>query len=324
MDYNSYINSLYTKWKNGKTLSIQEKMDIIVYQLNDPFVQEIIKRDSPNYSVEVLADSIPIGVSLNPDSPFRLITLQLKNPRFFHSELMTHKNFSRNAKSSRAIPIKAEINRILENPAIPIFWGKNQSGMQAKEELEGRDLSEAKARWLEAMDKSISMALHMDKLGVHKQTVNRILEPYQLMEVVFTGNYESYLDMLMLRLHKAAQPEFIKLAYMIFEEIVKAEKLKNTNYHLPYMDLELRTLLMQDVLTIEDVKNICMARCARVSYKSFDGSVSYEKDLELVNKLIDVAPPHASAAEHVAEAGELNVQYANLNSWINCRTERGI
>jgi thymidylate synthase ThyX len=72
--------------------------------------------------------------SLNPVGD-RLTTFIFEYPRFVHAEFMTHRVFSRNAASSRAIPIEKMIEQVKINPAMPVWWGKNQSGMQAKEEL---------------------------------------------------------------------------------------------------------------------------------------------------------------------------------------------
>ena len=76
-------------------------------------------------SVKVIADSI------SAHTKQRITTLELEYPRFIHAELMTHRVFSRNSSSSRAIPIQTMINHIKATTAIPIHWGKNQSGMQA-------------------------------------------------------------------------------------------------------------------------------------------------------------------------------------------------
>lgn len=49
---------------------------------------------------------------------------------------MTHRVFSRNSSSSRAIPIEKMVQQVENDPVIPVYWGKNQKGMQAKEELD--------------------------------------------------------------------------------------------------------------------------------------------------------------------------------------------
>ena len=59
----------------------------------------------------------------------RITTLQLKYPRFIHSEFMTHRAFSRNAASSRAIPVLKRLDMMCQDPVIPLEWGLDQSGM---------------------------------------------------------------------------------------------------------------------------------------------------------------------------------------------------
>ena len=79
-------------------------------------------------SAKIVADSIST-------QGIRLTTMELSYHRFIHSEFMTHRMFSRNAASSRAIPVEKMLKQVKENPAMPIHWGKNQPGMQAKEEI---------------------------------------------------------------------------------------------------------------------------------------------------------------------------------------------
>ena len=86
--------------------------------------------------------------SLGP-SGVRLTTFVLEYPRFIHSELMTHRVFSRNASSSRAIPVSKIIDNIENDIAMPVHWGKNQKGMQAREEHSEPELG--KAIWKSAM-----------------------------------------------------------------------------------------------------------------------------------------------------------------------------
>src|SRR5579872_1789847 len=120
---------------------------------------------------EIVADSIS-------QKGHRLTTFVLEYPRMVHAELMTHRVFSKNSASSRAIPIEKFIQTIKDNPAMPEFWGKNQSGMQALEELDEEGKTEAKRLWLEARDIAIQSALKLHSMNVHKQIVNRILEPW--------------------------------------------------------------------------------------------------------------------------------------------------
>ena len=117
----------------------------------------------------------------------RLVTYQLRYPRFIHAELMTHRLFSRNASSSRAIPVQRLLADIEEDPAMPVHWGVNQKGMQAHEEMDAFQISAAKALWLEARDNALSYARALDGMGLHKQLTNRITEPWAHISVVCTA-----------------------------------------------------------------------------------------------------------------------------------------
>ena len=87
--------------------------------------------------------------SISPDG-VRLTTFQLRYWRPIHSELMTHRVFSRNAGSSRARPSAKIIEQVRENPWGPIHWGANQAGMQAHQELEHHIRADAEEIWEEA------------------------------------------------------------------------------------------------------------------------------------------------------------------------------
>jgi hypothetical protein len=114
------------------------------------------------------------------DPKVRIDTLLLRYPRCIHAEFMTHRVFSRNAASSRAIPVKKLIEDVLTDPFIPIFWGSNQKGMQAGEEclmdveLHSPEfgLSECYDRetaWLCARDQAVMFAKAFAEAGYHKQ-----------------------------------------------------------------------------------------------------------------------------------------------------------
>src|SRR5512143_2060134 len=105
-----------------------------------------------------------------------IITLQLHYPKFIHGEFMTHRVFSRNASSSRAIPFEKMLADIEDDMAVPVYWGKNQPGMQAREEIEEKDAAEK--LWRNAGKFAISYAASLHKLGVHKQICNRLVEPF--------------------------------------------------------------------------------------------------------------------------------------------------
>ena len=129
---------------------------------------------------QIVADSIgPNGI--------RLTTFVLTYPRFIHAEFMTHRMFSRNASSSRAIPFKRQIKLIRESMAGPVKWGLNQSGMQAYTEATGLKRKIGELTWTLAGLCAIGFAYILYKLGFHKQIVNRIIEPFNHITVGSTS-----------------------------------------------------------------------------------------------------------------------------------------
>jgi len=123
------------------------------------------------YNARVLLDSTsPAGI--------RLTTLEVTFPRFVLAEFNTHRLFSRNSASSRAIPTSKLIERVLKDPAIPLEWGKNKAGMSASDVLSPDLAQEAEHVWLGARDAAVANAQRLLDLDVHKQELNRLLEPF--------------------------------------------------------------------------------------------------------------------------------------------------
>lgn len=270
---------------------------------------------SPLISATILADSIsPAGV--------RLTTMELVYPRFIHSELMTHRVFSRNASSSRAIPTKRAIKMIRDNPAVPASWRMNQPGMQGYE-VAAEDVALAAQKvWLEAMEDAIRHAEAMDALGIHKQVVNRITEPYSHIKVVLTSVYWKNWDGL--RRHHAADPTIEALAEAVHEARTNSTpKLLNPGeWHLPYITAEELAIHGLNLC-----KKISTARCARVSYNNHDGTkTTPEADLKLHDMLLVDQPIHASPSEHQATPDERDYDgwmnphlHGNLSGWAQYR-----
>lgn len=244
-----------------------------------------------------------------------LYTYQLKYPRFIHSELLTHRVFSRNASSSRAIPVKKIIQDIKDDPAMPIHWGKNQAGMQAREELSPEEIEKCKSLWLEARDEAIAKAEKLMEIGLHKQVANRILEPWSHIHVIVTATEWS--NWFRLRSHKDAQPEIRELSDKMLElhkgnDFHAERHNRMRKWHLPYiLEGELETYRTKDLIRMS------VARCARVSYKNHDGSnPEPEKDFELHDKLVVSSPEHMSPAEHQAIPGDdANKFFGNFKGW---------
>jgi thymidylate synthase ThyX len=234
----------------------------------------------------VIADSIADGCP-------RLTTMQLRYPRFIHSEFMTHRQFSRNASSSRAIPIDRLIQDVIDDPAMPIYWGANKPGMQAGDELESGEYW-----WNEVKDFAIDHSTIMARMGYHKQIVNRILEPFAHINVLCTATADAYAHFFALRDHPDAQPEIAALARAMRAAMDGSmpEELFQNEWHLPYAD---------DFECLDQgyyvARMVSAARCASVSYKTVDGKqMTVDKALAIYDKLAGSDPIHASPFEHIA------------------------
>lgn len=246
---------------------------------------------------KVVADSIANGI--------RITTMELCYPRFIHAEFMTHRMFSRNASSSRAIPVARMLEQVINNPAMPIHWGKNQPGMQAREELEERTKNDAKFLWSDASSDAAWTADALLELGAHKQIVNRITEPYQFIKVVVTAT--EWDNFFALRLHPDAQPEIQELARVMKEAMNMStpKALSVGEWHIPYVgDGSSSCRLTADHSSIK----ASVARCARVSYLNHDNSnPDIEKDVALHDMLKEAW--HMSPFEHVATPMEGTAGY---------------
>lgn len=254
---------------------------------------------------KVIADSIS-------SEGVRLVTFQLKFHRIVLSEFNTHRVFSRNASSSRAIPVERMIKQVVEDPAIPVYWGKNQRGMQATEELTEEQQAAALAAWLEARDNAVVSARKMIEIGLHKQIANRILEPWQWTHVVLTAT--AYKNFYELRRHTDAQPEIRVLAEKMWEAQVASEPVEMPEgyWHLPYILTEERASL-----SLAQQIRSSVARCARVSYVNHDGThPDIAKDSELYDRLALNTPPHMSPLEHQATpGGRLTGNFKGWSQW---------
>lgn len=126
------------------------------------------------FNVEVLADS------LSPQRD-RLTTMKITFPRIILAEFNTHRMFSRNSASSRAIPFKKMVQMVKENPFIPLVWQKHHSGMQGSEYFSsgnGDNVHKLTEGWLKGRDSAVQIAEGLHNSGVTKQLCNRLLEPF--------------------------------------------------------------------------------------------------------------------------------------------------
>jgi thymidylate synthase ThyX len=245
------------------------------------------------FEVDIIADSVP---AQDPYEGTRITTFQLKYPRFIHAEFMTHRMFSRNASSSRAIPVNKIMDDVRQKPAKPIYWGSNKPGMQAGAEIENTD--RAQAEWIDARDSALTHAAEMNTQGLHKQIVNRILEPWHFIRVIMTATEMD--NFYTLRRHPAAQPEIKFLADMMYhtQNLSHPKSLNPGEWHLPYIQ-DKEKHLPEDYLL-----RISTARCARVSYLNHDNSnPDIDKDMALWKTLYESG--HMSPFEHQATPMEI-------------------
>lgn len=252
-----------------------------------------------------------------------LWTFELTYPRYIHSEFMTHRVFSRNASSSRAIPVKRIIEQVRENPVIPPKVFMNQKGMVGETEADPVTTTAFHVLWEEAAENACKTAEMMERLGIHKQHVNRILEPFQFIKVIVTAT--DWYNFFVLRLAPDAQPEMRELANAIYDEM---NRYHNKAVGVLELDKE-HSVVSLPYITDEDIKEIgkeeyhtlmkiSAARCARVSYNNHDGSKpDIKKDLELYGHLYN--SKHMSPMEHACIRDEDYRKNANLNGWKSLR-----
>lgn len=255
-----------------------------------------------NIKAEVIAKS-------TCETGFSITTFRLTYPRFIHSELLTMRLASRNSASSRAIPLKRNIEYIRENPAKPIHWGKNQSGMSAQDELDPFSQERAEAVWFSALDNAVVHVEALDEVGLHKQAANRLLEPFVMMNTILTA--VDFTNFYYLRRktkdYDEAQPEIADLAEKMFQasKSVEAEYLKKGEWHLPFIERKENQLQLEGVdLTLEQALKVSASICAQVSYRKEDLSLS--KAEKIWERLITSSRLHASPAEHQATPILLN------------------
>ena len=268
-------------------------------------------------SAKIIADSISAN-------GHRLTTFELEIHRFVLAEFNTHRVFSRNSASSRAIPVTKQLARASEDPAFPIKWPAEQAGMQGGSELTGWDLEAAQGVFKYFQDETTSNIQYYlqavaDQYGLswdsddpdeiaelkshtlHKSLLNRLIEPIMWHKVIVTAaEWDNYYRQ---RVSPLAQPE-IEIAAAAQLALMDSEptELAFGEWHTPYISDEERA--ENDV---EIIKRVSVARCARVSYLTHDGVRDMAVDVDLYEKLVSANPPHWSPTEHVATPDPENV-----------------
>ena len=265
--------------------------------------KEFLQRDS-NITTKVICDSIS-------ESGKRITTFELEYNRYIHAELLTHRMLSKNCSSSRAIPIEKMLGYIENNMAVPVYLGRNKSGMKAVEEIEHKD--EAISVWKDSFYQVEDSVNKLLDLKVHKQIANRLTEPYQMMKVVVTATeWDNFFN---LRIDKDAQPELVMLADKMFNAMQDStpKTLKAGQWHLPYVDSIEYTEgdggygehknnqwyhIEGNGIALEDAIKISVASCAAVSYRT--ENMTLAKADKIFDMLINAENLHSSPFEHIA------------------------
>lgn len=273
--------------------------------------KEFFERET-NITAKVIADSIsPSGQ--------RITTFEIEYPRFILAELNTHKMLEKNSSSSRAIPITKMIEQIETNGATPLYWGKTKSGMQAGEEVVGDDLSVIQYLWDSARSNAVASADVLSQMGLHKQTANRLLEPFQMMKTVITGtDWENFFN---LRIHPDAQPEFCMLAYKMYKAMQESKPvlLRGGEWHLPYVNIgwngkgEIAYFDADfNLISLEQAQRISASCCAQTSYRKSDDSL--EKADKVFDLLVKADVLHASPFGHLATPVDYQQNYTDVDN----------
>ena len=241
--------------------------------------------DTPN--VQILANSINTATG-------DIFTTYLlpRFPKCLLAEQNTHRTLSRNAASSRAIPVEKMIERVRKDPYIPT-WTLNKKGMQG--ELADRMTSEeSELASMRLLDSTIDEVLRLVKLGVHKQNVNRYLEPWMYVPVLLSGTeWDNFFN---LRCDKSTHPDLRKIAIEMREAKEKStpKELKPGEWHVVYFSEQ------ESDFSFVDRLKIATARAARISYLTHLGDYDLAADVRLHDSLLSNG--HMSPFEHCAMA----------------------
>lgn len=275
--------------------------------------------------MRIVPEARLITHSVAENSGIEIYTFLARYWRPIHAEVMTHRVFGRNARSSRAVPNKV----LLREPIIePLLYGVNKPGMQSGAELEGWRRALARTTWITLARINRVGVRVLNFAGLHKQWSNRPLEWFGCIDVQITTTDLNNWDTL--RIHPAAAPEIQALACAMKEARVfsKPRILKPGEWHLPWIN-ELERL----DLPLDVQKRLSVARSARLSYKPFDGTDTVEAEFARYEKLVGSQPLHASPAEHQATPDTFTFEdgrhgkrvwdqpelHGNLRGWVQLR-----
>lgn len=275
------------------------------------------------YACKVIADSVgPSGC--------RITTLEVTYPLAVHWDFLRHQVFStyeqvHSVASNRAIPTSVYLRRILECPAEPLRWGKNQPGMVAREEVTGWRLVVGKrvfavGRWV-----SVIVGLILTRLGFHKEIANWSAMPHAWVTQIVTATDWDNFDAL--RIHPDARAEMCKIATMMRDARNASTplSLKAGEWHLPFVGADDYWSVFGGVdpwakSTEEGDRMLWMtsaARIARVSIVKHGESRHVKDELSKAEKLMGNG--HMSPFDHPAQCLPTNERVGNLRGFKSAR-----
>lgn len=270
---------------------------------------KIVSEKDSSYSCEVVADSV------NLHTGKRLTTVLLEYPHLAHQHLLTHRLFSRNTSSSRAIPTKSMIQQEI---AYPIFWGKNQAGMVADVENDEKIVMHTDVGvkefsreefWKFVAVTNKMFAQMMNSAGYHKQLTNRFIETYTTTKVLVSST--EWDNFLWLRDHKSAQPEIAEVAKLLHKALDSSlpRHLRDGQLHTPFVEsfvedngnqIFFKDAAKGEVISRDEALALSVSLCAQTSYRKADDSM--EKAKSISEMLTSDDRIHASPFEHIGVA----------------------
>lgn len=239
----------------------------------------------------------------------RITTMIVTFPRIILAEFNTHRMFSRNSASSRAIPFERMLKSVDENPFIPLRWMRDHRGMQGDSYFTDKDMigqfraiDICESKWLQAREYATTQAVMLNKIGVTKQFINRLLEPFMWHTVIVTATeWENFFA---LRVNNQAEIHMQHIAQMMLDEYNRSEPklLQPGEWHIPFGEHAGNSI------------KIATAMCARVSYTTIESEIQRsDKDVELHDKLLNAG--HMSPFEHCAIAMNEIDYHPPYNGW---------
>lgn len=253
-------------------------------------------------SVKVIQDSIN-------ETGNRMITYEIETYRYIWAEVLTHKMLNKNAQSSRAVPVKSVLSVNESTPVEPIVWGKNQGGMSASQVLEGEELEQVKKIWKDLAQTVFDGSRKLSEAGLHKMWANRPTEPFSRIKVVMSGtewdNFEWLRDD-----PEAAQPEIVDLARKIKQAKAKSVPMLLLPgwAHVPYVERMVEYGFItyyvrgEGQVSLDVALKVSASCCGQISYRKLDES--FDKAMDIYQKLFNGPKPHLSPTEHQAIAME--------------------